>query len=538
MFKNLFQRPAPLIIEKEVPSGTGFFNTDLDPLQLMRDVHARTQHGLQRAIQRSGKDFVMRPNGGADAMAMDSAISDAMDSAIGANQMVNAGATIPLMQFDYFAANSFIGWQMCGILAQHWLIDKACRMPADDAIRHGWEIGVNDGLDLDPQAFALISRLDKRYKIKRQAREFVRFCRIFGIRHGLYLVTSADPDYYEKPFNPDGVTPGSYKGISQIDPYWMSPELDRTAAANIAAPNFYEPTWWRVNGKRIHHTHFCIIKQVGDLPDILKPTYYYGGIPIPQKIAERVYASEKVANEAPMLAMTKRLFALKMDMTKKAANPEAITAKMQAWMAYMNNYGVKLHGVEEEIQQYDTSLTGFDETVMTQYQLVSAASEVPATKLLGTSPKGFNATGEYDEKSYHEGLESIQEHDISPLLEGHYIRLIRSEIAPRLGVKPFDITINWNPVDSPSAEQVATINKTKSETAKNWADVGAIDGTDARSQLIKDKESGYYGLPEVVPGGPGDREAEREMEEALLNAKRDGDGDGQTNDVGRERETA
>jgi hypothetical protein len=32
-------------------------------------------------------------------------------------------------------------------------------------------------------------------------------------------------DYYEKPFNPDGITEGSYKGISQVDPYWMMPML-------------------------------------------------------------------------------------------------------------------------------------------------------------------------------------------------------------------------------------------------------------------------------------------------------------------------
>ena len=30
---------------------------------------------------------------------------------------------------------------------------------------------------------------------------------------------------------------------------------------------------------------------------------------------------------------------------------------------------------------------------MTQYQLAASVANVPATKLLGTQPKGFNATG-------------------------------------------------------------------------------------------------------------------------------------------------
>ena len=34
------------------------------------------------------------------------------------------------------------------------------------------------------------------------------------------------------------------------------------AAANPASPEFYEPTWWRVNGKRVHRSHFVIIADM------------------------------------------------------------------------------------------------------------------------------------------------------------------------------------------------------------------------------------------------------------------------------------
>ncbi len=35
--------------------------------------------------------------------------------------------------------------------------------------------------------------------------------------------------------------------------------------------------------------------------------YNYFGVSVPERIYERVYASERTANEAPQLAMTKRL---------------------------------------------------------------------------------------------------------------------------------------------------------------------------------------------------------------------------------------
>jgi len=34
--------------------------------------------------------------------------------------------------------------------------------------------------------------------------------------------------------------------------------------------------------------------------------YMYGGIPVSQRIMERVYAAERTANEGPLLAMSKR----------------------------------------------------------------------------------------------------------------------------------------------------------------------------------------------------------------------------------------
>ena len=58
----------------------------------------------------------------------------------------------------------------------------------------------------------------------------------------------------------------------------------------------------------------------------MKPAYLYGGLPVPQLISERVYAAERTANEAPMLAMTKRLTVLKCDITQAVANQAGSTS--------------------------------------------------------------------------------------------------------------------------------------------------------------------------------------------------------------------
>lgn len=404
-------------------------------------------------------------------------------------------------QVQWYISQGFIGYQMCAILMQNWLIDKACSMPGDDAVRNGYEITVNDGTKLDTKVIDAIRDGDTKFKVKKHLREYVRFGRGFGIRVCLFMVESADPDYYKKPFNIDGIAPGSYKGISQIDPYWMVPLLTFDNTTDPAAPRFYEPNFWQIGTKTYHYTHLSIF-TTGAVADVLKPAYNYGGVSIPQRIFERVYAAERTANEAPMLAQTKRLTVVNADVSLAIANPVEFAKKMEVWTEYRDNYGVKIAGTDEAITQHDTALGDLDNVIMTQYQLVASIAEVPGTKLLGTQPKGFNSTGEFEESSYHEKLESLQENDMTPLLVRHHQLLIKSEIAPKFNLPLFTVTAKWNPLDAMTATEKANLNLLKAEADATYVELGAIDGQDVRTRVINDPASGYNGLAPAVPKLP------------------------------------
>lgn len=468
---------------------------------------------LETAFQRSAEDDHYPPN-----YAMDSVDGG---QPLSVKQLSRMGYAIPLPQLEWYAGHSFIGYQMCALIAQQWLVNKACLMPGEDASRHGYEITVNDGKEVKPEVLDFMRQADRRFGVSRNCVEFIEQGRTFGIRVAIFKVkTNDEKTYYEAPFNPDGIKAGSYMGISQVDPYWMTPVLDTESVSEPASIHFYEPTWWMVNGVKYHRSHLVIYRNTR-VPDVLKPAYLYGGISIPQMIAERVYAAERVANEAPMLTMTKRLTVMNLDMTQALADEDEFAARMQKWTELMNNYGVKVIGGEETIEQFDTSLADLDATIMTQFQLVAAASGVPVTKLLGTTPKGFNATGEYDESSYHEMLESLQEHGLSQLVNRHHQLLIRSEVCPKFGIAPFNTEVVWNPVDSPTAMEQAELNSKIAQTDKTLAETGAIDGHDIRKRIATDKQTGYNGIEIVVPEGPGDREYEREMAESAIEGKND-----------------
>ncbi len=484
---KLFQKKSiePVVVEKpERPRQVTSIDNIFESRQRLEALWSRT---FENAIHPDlAQNLIHQPasHGGAKG-AMDAAV---FDNQLNLKSPQYAADIIPEGQLNWYMGQGFIGWQTAAIIAQNWLVSKCCLMPAEDCVRNGYEISVNDESNVSPEIQSKLRDFDNEYKLTKNLVSLIQMGRIFGIRVCMFKVESNDPNYYYKPFNIDGVKPGSYKGISQIDPYWLAYNFSAEAASDPSAIDFYVPTWWIINNKMVHKSHL-VIYITEEVADILKPQYRYGGIPVPQKILERVYAAERTANEVPLLVLTKRTDVINIDTTQAAAQPQSFAARVKQWVYNRDNFGIKALGLDEVYTQHDTNLSGLDEAVQTQYQLVAAASGIPSVKLLGTSPKGFNPTGEGEEASYHEMLESLQEHALSPLLIRHYELLIRSE-----GIAPFDFKIVWESLDAMTAKEQAELNKLKADTGTTLMMSGAIDGQDERERIIADPESGYNGL--------------------------------------------
>lgn len=191
---------------------------------------------------------------------------------------------VPESQASWYASQMFIGNNMCAVIAKHWLVDKACNMPARDAIRQGYDIDCDN--DDDRAISKKLRKRDKKYRITHQLKELVHFGRVYGGRLALFVVETSNPkEWYENPFNIDGVTKGMYKGIKQIDPQWVTPDLTDANVQDPASMDLYEPTYYVIGRRKYHKSHF--IKFVlFPVPNILKPLYNYFGVSIPERIYE------------------------------------------------------------------------------------------------------------------------------------------------------------------------------------------------------------------------------------------------------------
>lgn len=417
----------------------------------------------------------------------------------------------------YVASSSFIGYYAMAVIAQHWLVQVGCSSAAEDAMRHGYQLLKDNGDELEREEARRIAKLDKKYKLDQNIIEGDTFNNVFGIRHILFKHTDENFDY-EKPFNADAFKGGKYAGISQIDPYWITPELDNNDISDPTAINYYEPTFWLINGKRYHKSHFVIL--TGEpVADYLKPTYRYGGISMAQKVYERVYAGERTANEIPQLAMTKRMNVRKTDLAKAQANKQAFINSLNAAAEFRDNYGTQVIGKDEESTQLETSLADLDKSMWANYHLVASIFRRPVSKIFGTGHGGFS-TGETDEDYDIAMLESLQSGNLEDIAHAHYQRLMMSEFG-----KEMDLDIVWNPLKIMSDKDMADVNFVKSQTAMNEYNIGAIGDVDERERLSKDKYSGYSGVEVVEDVPPTDEEiaeAEAEAKEAMDAANNNG----------------
>ena len=394
----------------------------------------------------------------------------------------------------FIASASFIGYYAMAVVAQNKIVQIGCSSAAKDAMRNGYNLVREDGEELTRKEQRDIAKMDKRHKLKQNIIEAETFNNVFGIRHVLFK--HKDPDFdYSKPFNADSFKGGQYAGMSQIDPYWVTPELDDNDITNPTAINYYEPTFWLIGGKRYHKSHFIIL--TGDpVADYLKPTYRYGGISKTQQVYERVYAGERTANEIPQLVMTKRMNVLKTDLAKAQANKAKFLANLNAAAEFRDNYGTKVIGNGEEVTELETSLADLDTSMWANYHLVAAIFQRPVSKLFGTGHGGLG-TGDTDDDYDIAQLESLQSGNLEDVAEAHYERLMMSEFG-----KEMDLDIMWNPLKVMSDKEQADINFVKSQTATNEYNIGAIGDVDERERLSKDKTSGYSGVQIAVEEEP------------------------------------
>lgn len=398
-----------------------------------------------------------------------------------------------------FFTEWFIGYQACALLAQNAYIKKICEIPAQDAISVDYKLHYRDtDTDKDDTTdkaeeqeilAAMKYDSDKNYNIKDVCRRANVNKKIFG---QCIVIPTFNVDMtkaMEEPYSPKAIKKGSYTGMQIVEPFWVTYDLTLDQVSRPDKKGFYEPEYYHINGGPKIHKSWVRKLINGTVSDILKPTYFYGGIPLTQQVYSRVYCAEKVANEAPKLALSKRLLVVDGNINNMIASPGTAEETLNGLSTIRDNYGFMLKNPGDQVQQIDTALADFDALIMTQFQLVAAIGEMPVTKLMKTQLKGLANSGDYEMKDYAQSLTAIQEGDYNYIMDFHNTLYCLSKYG-----KDLNVDVIWNPIDTPTEVEMAQIEQTQAQTDATYVGAGIISPEEIRTMLKDNDDSRFRNI--------------------------------------------
>lgn len=285
-----------------------------------------------------------------------------------------------------------------------------------------------------------------------------------------------------------GVKKGSLKGFSLIEPMWSTPSVYN--ANDPTAPDFYKPTVWYVLGKPIHSDRLMTM-IMRPVPDMLKPSYNFGGISMFQLMKPYVERYQRTADSISWVVQAFSLTILHTDMSGILTGGESsanLWLRTGIFNQFRENSGMMLlDKADEEISQINTPLTGLHELLTKSQEQMAGPSHTPLVKLLGVTPGGIGNSTDGEIRVYYDYIMAQNEAHARPIIT-KIADLIQLDLFEEI-----DPAIKWefNPLYQLNEKELAEVQEIKMRTAKDGVDASIISPQEARKALTQDEQSSF-----------------------------------------------
>lgn len=446
-------------------------------------------------------------------LAMDS-MCDSMAATIGA-----------CSGFNQLSGVDFIGYAALSLLSQHPLIRAMVDTLAEEMTRKWIKFSGKGDEESDAKRVTAVDEAVKKFHTKEYFKASMSTCGYMGgamlfLDMGDNTRTDAGLAEVQTPLTLDSgkIKKGSFKGFRLIEPINCYPAPYN--ADNPLEAGYYNPDAWLVQGRKVHASRLLRIVQ-NELPILLKPAYNFFGIPMAQMALDYVDRFDTIRIAVAKLVKRFSTSVVQTDMSQMLNgggfdDASSLKARAAMWSMLGSNEGLMFLDKEAEaFVQVNTPLTGLGDIVSQSLELLAAIARQPAVKLLGISPKGFNATGEYDESNWYDRVASQQTGVFGQPLDFAVKVIQLSEI----GHIDEDITHAFLPLHEESETEKAARRKSDADTAGIYIDRGITSPEEERARLAADPDSGYNSLDvddlptppaQVSAGGEDDEDEERD----------------------------
>ena len=387
------------------------------------------------------------------------------------NYAASVGVNNSLQQYSHHILNR-LSYQECANLATDSMISKAIDVIVREIFKSGgkWEAA---HLDIDNFEMVLNS-LDFYNKIRLAVQRALEY-------GGAFIYINTDDTNLSLPLYLNEKTASTNKitGLTVIEPWQAAPV--QVNSFNPLKENYMEPDLWWVLGAStsVHKTRLIPIVFYS-VPDLIKPLYNYLGLPLSFYMKNYVSNADTVRQSISDLILRFRTKIIKTT-AQKIADPQT-QARVKYMNATSNNLATLLLAKDEEWIETVTSLSGMDNLLSQMYELMTASTRgIPVTKLLGLSPRGFNATGEYDENNFYDVIDGYASSVVIPAMEkvAEYILCFKAGILD-------EPKYEFNPRKQIRPKEQAEINNLKADYISKLIMSGVVTGKDAIRAISED----------------------------------------------------
>ena len=392
--------------------------------------------------------------------------------------------------------------QLTGLYEGNGLFAKIIDAPAEEALKHGFDLGLNSE-ELDAFVEDALDALEWEEK----AATAIKWARLYG---GAIIVMLID----------DGrglEEPVDWKNIRSIDELrvyeraivqpdyaslYMQDYGGRGAGNRVSKfgrPEFYYVS--SIYGSFLVHESRCLLFRNGVLPEqTTNTTYLLWGMP--EYVRIRRALRETLTAHGDSVKLLERsvqaIYSMK-NLAQLLATDDGENQVLKRLQVIDMARGLlNSIAIDSEGESYDfkvAQFSGVKDVIDASCNMLSALTNIPQTLLFGRSPAGMNATGEGDLESWYNFVERIRKLMLKPNLCSLLDVLFRAGVASGDISEEPTYKVKFDPLWSLSESEQADVDQKKAQTAQIkaqtaqiYVDMQAIDPPEVRRRLASEEE--------------------------------------------------
>lgn len=296
---------------------------------------------------------------------------------------------------------------------------------------------------------------------------------------------------------PETIERDSLLGFKVIEPMWTTPVVWN--ASDPTSDDFYKPTEWYVLGTKTHNSRLInfVFREV---PDLLKPSYNFGGMSLTQMLQSYVnqYLQDRDSVSNLIKAFSVMVLSTDMSSALEGGDGMALSNRLQLFNLMRDNRGAfAINKESEEFSNVSTPLSGLEGLMAQSQERMCFVTREPLVKAFGISPTGLNATSEFELVVWYDHVAAMQEKlDEAIKFCSHLIQL------SKFGSIDESIVHDYVELKELDGEALARNRKSDGETDTAYIAAGVVSSAEVREKIQREPDSGYQNLSGKAPKPP------------------------------------